>query len=46
LKSLGLDHVNKKILALQEEMKKKADKTQIFSLEQEKAEKLFVDGEF
>ena len=36
----------KKLNALSEEVNKKADKTDIMRLESEKAEKLFVEGEF
>jgi hypothetical protein len=36
----------KRIIALEQEIVKKAEKTDIMRLENDKAEKLFVEGEF
>jgi hypothetical protein len=45
-KGLNIESILKRLNALSEELKSKADKTDIFKLESEKAEKIYVEGEF
>jgi len=46
LKGINLESMMKKLKSLEEEMSKKADKGEIMRLENDKAEKFYVEGEF
>ncbi len=46
LKGFNADTIMKKLKHLEEELSKKAEKTDIMRLENDKAEKLYVEGEF
>jgi hypothetical protein len=46
MKGINIESILKRLTKLSEEMQNKAEKTDIFKLESEKAEKISVDGEF
>ena len=46
LQKMNLDALLKRLKSMEDDLKMKADKTDIFKLESDKAEKLYVEGEF